>query len=72
MLVVRVVEAARSGRATEAAIRAVAEALAVPARTVTLLRGATNRRKLLDIQADAKESGRIRLRVETLLGQSEK
>jgi len=48
-LVVRVVERAASGRATEAALRAVAEAFGVPGRSVTLVRGTTSRRKLIEI-----------------------
>ena len=48
-LVVRVRERAVDGRATEAALTAVADALAVPSRTVRLLAGATTRTKLLDI-----------------------
>ena len=48
-LVVRVRERAVDGRATEAALTAVAEALSVPRRTVTLVTGATARTKTLDI-----------------------
>jgi hypothetical protein len=48
-LVVRVRERAVDGRATEAALTAVADALSVPRRTVTLLTGATTRTKTLDI-----------------------
>jgi len=48
-LVVRVRERAVDGRATDAALTAVAEALAVPRRTVTLLTGARTRTKTLDI-----------------------
>jgi uncharacterized protein len=48
-LVVRVRERAVDGRATEAALTAVADALAVLRRAVTLLAGATTRTKLLDI-----------------------
>ena len=48
-LVVRVRERAVDGRATDAALTAVAEALAVPRRTITLLTGATTRTKTLDI-----------------------
>ncbi len=49
VLVVRVVEPADGGRATAASLRAVAKALALPQRSVTLARGATSRRKLIDI-----------------------
>jgi uncharacterized protein len=48
-LVVAVTERAIDGRATEAAIRAVAAALGLPARSVTLRTGATSRDKLLSI-----------------------
>jgi uncharacterized protein len=44
-LVVRVVESADEGRATKAALKAVAKALGLPRRSVTLVRGATSRRK---------------------------
>ena len=46
---VRVRERASDGRATEAALAAVADALAVPRRTVTLVAGAAARTKLLDV-----------------------
>jgi uncharacterized protein len=48
-LVVRVRERAVDGRATEAALTAVAAALSVPRRSITLLTGATTRTKILDI-----------------------
>ncbi len=51
-LVVRVVERADAGRATEGALRAVARALGVPSRSLTLVRGATSRRKLIEIADD--------------------
>jgi uncharacterized protein len=59
-LVVRVRERAVDGRATEAALTAVAAALAVPRRTVTLVAGATTRTKLLDVP-DAEPSAVARL-----------
>lgn len=46
-LVVAVTERAVDGRATAAALRAVAEALGVPRSAVTLLSGATSRNKVL-------------------------
>ena len=49
VLLVRVTEAAERGRATNAALDAVAEALGVSRRTVTLVRGASSRRKLIEI-----------------------
>ena len=48
-LVVRVRERAVDGRATEAALAAVADALAVPRRAVTLVTGAASRTKTLDV-----------------------
>lgn len=48
-LVVRVQERAVDGRATDAALRAVAEALGVPRRTVRLVSGATSRTKVFEI-----------------------
>lgn len=50
-LVVRVRERAVDGRATEAALTAVATALGVPRRAVTLVGGTTNRTKTLEVQA---------------------
>ncbi len=67
-LVVRVVEPADAGRATDAALRAVAKALAVPRRSVTLLRGATNRRKLLEIDVGGDDARRVNGAVERLRG----
>ena len=48
-LVVRVTARAVDGKATEAVLTAVAAALGVPAKDVTLVRGATSRRKLLEV-----------------------
>ncbi len=49
-LVVRVAEPPDAGRATEAAMRAVAAVLGLPRRSVTLVRGTTSRRKVLEIE----------------------
>lgn len=49
-LVVRVVEPADEGRATEAALGAVSKALGLPRRSVVLVRGATSRRKLIEVE----------------------
>ena len=49
-LVVRVVEPPDEGRATKAALKAVAEALGLPHRSVSLVRGATSRRKLIEVE----------------------
>lgn len=58
-LVVRVSEPAEGGRANRAVTAAIAEALGVPQRAVTLVRGASSRRKVVEI--DAGESERTRL-----------
>jgi len=52
-LVVRVAEPADAGRATEAALSAVAVALDVPRRWVSLARGARSRRKLVEVEVEA-------------------
>ena len=49
-LVVRVVEPADEGRATKAALKALAKALGLPRRSVVLVRGATSRRKLIEVE----------------------
>jgi uncharacterized protein YggU (UPF0235/DUF167 family) len=51
-LVVRVAERAVDGRATEAALVAVAEAFGVRRRHVTLVSGATSRTKIVDVADD--------------------
>lgn len=51
-LVVAVTEPAVDGRATAAALKAVARALGVPVRDVTLVSGATNRTKVIDVPDD--------------------
>jgi uncharacterized protein YggU (UPF0235/DUF167 family) len=48
-LVVKVSAPARDGRATAAALRAVADALGIASSSVTLRHGATTRRKLVEI-----------------------
>ena len=52
-LVVRVVEPADHGRATVAAINAVADALKIARPAVTLVRGAASRRKLVEVHPGA-------------------
>lgn len=52
-LVVRVAERAVDGRATEAALAAVASALGVRRREVTLVTGATSRTKVVEIPDSA-------------------
>ena len=66
-LVVRVVEPADRGRATGAALRAVAEALGIPARNVTLIRGAKSRRKVVELSTSEEEVEVIRGRLKRLL-----
>jgi uncharacterized protein YggU (UPF0235/DUF167 family) len=48
-LVVRVKDRPEQGRATEAALDAIAEALGIPRRQVSLVHGTKSRRKLIDI-----------------------
>ena len=52
-LVVAVVARAVDGKATKAALEAVADALGVRRRAVTLVSGATSRDKLLEVDASA-------------------
>jgi uncharacterized protein YggU (UPF0235/DUF167 family) len=51
-LVVAVNEKAVDGKATEAALRAIADAFGVRRRDVTLVTGATSRDKVVDIDGD--------------------
>lgn len=61
-LVVAVTARAVEGKATEAARRAVADALGLPDRLVHVTSGATSRTKVLDVDADvADEVQRLRL-----------
>ena len=69
-LVVRVVEPADAGRATEAALRATAKAFDVPRRSVELLRGATSRRTLIDINVSVGDTGLISAALQRLLDQT--
>jgi uncharacterized protein (TIGR00251 family) len=52
-LTVAVTARAVDGKATEAALRAVADAFSVPRRDVTLVTGATSRDKVVEIDGDA-------------------
>jgi uncharacterized protein YggU (UPF0235/DUF167 family) len=70
LLVVRVVEPADGGRATEAALRAVAKAVALPRGSVQLIRGATSRRKLIEMAAGPAEAGEITAALERLRGKT--
>jgi uncharacterized protein YggU (UPF0235/DUF167 family) len=62
-LVVRVGARAVDGQATAAALRALAEALGVPRRSVVLVTGATSRTKVVDVPDEARDA------IATLLSQ---
>jgi uncharacterized protein YggU (UPF0235/DUF167 family) len=64
-LVVTVTARAVDGKATEAALRAVADAFDVKRRDVTLDTGAASRDKVIDIDG---ETGALSVRRDTLLG----
>jgi len=64
-LVVTVTARAVDGKATEAALRAVAGAFEVKRRDVTLVAGAASRDKVVDIDG---ETGTLSARRDTLLG----
>ena len=64
-LVVAVTARAVDGKATEAALRAVADAFAVRRREVTLVTGAASRDKVIDIDGEA---GALEARRAALLG----
>jgi uncharacterized protein len=65
-LVVRVVEPPDAGRATEAALNAVAAAVAVPRRSVSLVRGARSRRKLLEVETQSEDARRVQAEFDRL------
>jgi uncharacterized protein len=67
-LLVRVAEPADRGRATAAALRAVADALEVPRRSVTLVRGATSRRKVVEVDVARGDRVALEARLASLLG----
>ncbi|MGH3282116.1 MAG: DUF167 domain-containing protein [Trebonia sp.] len=64
-LVVTVTARAVNGKATEAALRAVADAFVVKRREVTLVTGATSRDKVVDVDGEA---GVMEARRDALLG----
>jgi uncharacterized protein (TIGR00251 family) len=64
-LVVSVTARAVDGKATEAALRAVAEAFGVRRRDVSLVAGATSRDKVVDVDGEA---GHLAVRRAALLG----
>jgi uncharacterized protein YggU (UPF0235/DUF167 family) len=65
-LVIRVAARAVEGQATEAALRALAEALGVRRAAVSLVRGATSRIKLVDVEAPGLDDAEIAVEVERL------
>ena len=65
-LVVRVAQPPADGRATDAALDAVARSLGLPRNAVALVRGATSRRKLLEL--DVAAGPEIQARIGQLLG----
>jgi hypothetical protein len=65
-LIVRVTEPAEGGRATNAALRAVADALTLPRRSVSLAYGATSRHKVIDIETDGNEGASVELAIRQL------
>lgn len=65
-LVVAVTERAQRGRATEAALRALADALGLPRRCVGLVHGASGRRKVVALDVDDAGAGRIEARLDAL------
>jgi len=65
-LVVKVSVPAHEGRATAAALRAVADALGVASSSVTLVRGATTRRKLVEIATTRGTEGAVQERIARL------
>jgi uncharacterized protein YggU (UPF0235/DUF167 family) len=69
-LVVRVVEPADRGRATTAALKAIADELGVPRRLVKLVNGATSRRKVIDIDFESDDCARVSTILARLLGAS--
>jgi uncharacterized protein len=58
-LVVRVVEVADKGSATDAALKAVAHELDIPRRCVRLVSGATSRRKVIDVDCGPEDFTRV-------------
>lgn len=65
-LVVRVCQPAEKGRATSAALRAVARALGTRGHDVHLVSGGTSRRKVLEIDTRAQDQDAIARRISEL------
>ncbi|HEX5903242.1 MAG TPA: DUF167 domain-containing protein [Actinomycetota bacterium] len=61
-IVVRVAAVPEDGRATEAARRALAEALGVPASATLLRRGARSRTKVFEVRGVEQSAAEVRLR----------
>ena len=61
-LVVAVAEPAVDGRATQAALKALAKALGIPVRDIVLVSGATSRTKLVDVPDDLADKVAVLLR----------
>lgn len=66
-LVVRVAAAPERGAATAAALQAVADALGLPPRAVTLVGGRTSRRKVVEVAVPAPERARCEALLARLL-----
>jgi hypothetical protein len=56
-------EPAEGGKATSAALRAVADALLLPRRSVTLVRGTTSRNKIVDIDVGGGDTTSVALAI---------
>jgi uncharacterized protein YggU (UPF0235/DUF167 family) len=67
-LVVKVSALAQEGRATAAALGAVADTLGIPSSSVTLVRGATTRRKLIEIEITSGTLSELQARLAQLRG----
>ena len=62
-LVVRVATPAEQGKATDAALDALAGALALPRRSVTLASGATSRRKIVELAVEPGQEAALAARL---------
>lgn len=66
-LALRVTEPPEGGRATAAALAALAEELGVPRRAVRLVRGASSRRKLVEVETASVDLEAVEARLALLL-----
>jgi len=71
-LVVRVVQAATQGKANDAALVQVADALGLSRRSVALAKGATSRWKVLEISVAVDQLDEVKHRLEELRARSAK